>query len=111
MAQNVQKISCANDAAFVMYFWIEWIDSDSGELHWTQGNSGNYPVGQQRTTDMANLGELGPNPGDLVRPHVGAILGTNNPGNNFVRYTPNSPNVATYNVTGTTFNYSVSLVS
>jgi hypothetical protein len=106
--QVVQKVSCSNSAAFVMNFWVEYLDPSTGAIVAVNGSgTSNYPVGQQQTVDLDGL-----NIPDavLVRPHVQAILGTNNPGNKFVTYHRGSGSVATYNVTGTTLNFSVTLV-
>ena len=82
--QQVQKISCSNSAAFVMNFWLEYLDLSTGDIRTIDGSgTGNYPVGQQKTVD---LDALNIPDGSLVRPHVQAILGTNNPGNKFVTY-------------------------
>jgi hypothetical protein len=106
--QTVQKISCSNSAAFVMNFWVEYLDPSTGEIVAVDGSgTGNYPVGQQRTVDLDSLNVPD---GALVRAHVQAVLGTNNPGNKFVTYRRGSGGVATYNVTGTTLNFSVTLV-
>ncbi|GCE22522.1 hypothetical protein [Dictyobacter kobayashii] len=105
-AQTVQKISTYNSAAFVMNFSIEYLNPDTGETG-TAGGTDNYPVGQERTIDLDSLGIPD---GSLVRPHVNAILGTSNSGDRYVHYQHGNGGVASYRVTGTTFNFSVSLV-
>jgi hypothetical protein len=104
--QQVQKISTSNSAAFVMNFSIQYLNPDTGETGNVSGTD-NYAVGQQRTIDLDTLGIPD---GSLVRPYVNAILGTSNPGNQYVRYVKGNGGVATYRVTGTTLNFSVSLV-
>src|ERR1700753_3461656 len=80
--QQVQKVSASNSAAFVMNFSIQYLDPNTGVMS-DAGKTDNYPVGQQRTIDLDTLGIPD---GSLVRPSVNAILGTSNPGNQFVRY-------------------------
>jgi hypothetical protein len=104
--QQVQKISSSNSAAFVMNFSIQYLNPNTGETG-NVGGTDNYPVGQQRTIDLDTLSIPD---GSLVRPSVNAILGASNPGNQYVRYVKGNGGVATYNVTGTTLNFSVSLV-
>jgi hypothetical protein len=104
--QQVQKISTTNSAAFVMNFSVQYLNINTGEVG-TVGGTDNYPVGQQRTLD---LDALGVPDGALVRPSVNAILGTSNFGDQYVRYVKGNGGVATYHVTGTTFNFSVSLI-
>jgi hypothetical protein len=106
--QTVQKISCSNSAAFVMNFWVEYLDPSTGEIRTVEGSgTDNYPVGQQRTVD---LDPLNVPDGSLVRAHVQAVLGTNNAGIPFATYRRGNGGVATYNVKGTTLNFSVTLV-
>ncbi|GCE29122.1 hypothetical protein KDA_46060 [Dictyobacter alpinus] len=105
-AQMVQKISTYNSAAFVMNFSVEYLNPDTGETG-TAGGTDNYPVGQVRTIDLDSLSIPD---GALVRPHVNAILGTSNSGDRYVHYVHGNGGVGSYRVTGTTFNYSVSLI-
>jgi hypothetical protein len=107
MAINVQTIACVNDAGFVMNFGLEVLNLDDGTINILPNfNSGNYPIDQTRSVDMTTVGI---SDGTLVRPHVWAILGTNNPGNKFVQFTRNGQ-TATYEVSGTTLFYSVNLI-
>ncbi|GCE07335.1 hypothetical protein [Dictyobacter aurantiacus] len=106
-AQTVQKISTYNSAAFVMNFSVEYLNPDTGETG-SAGGTDNYPVGQERTIDLDTLGIPD---GSLVRPHVNAILGTSNSGDRYVHYSRGSGGVASYRVTGTTLNFSVSLIA
>lgn len=110
--QTIQSISCTNDAAFVMNFWIEWVDPSNGNNGWTNTNSGDYSVGHARTLDLDALNTQGENipEGVFVRPRVQATLGTNNAGNQYALYRRGANDVANYNVTGTTTNIDVSLV-
>jgi hypothetical protein len=97
---NVQKIARTNNAGFVMNF----------EVHTSTGlrtgDSGNYPVDQTRVID---LGSLGIAEGTEIFPVVHAILGKTNSGEPHVSYSANGQ-IATYEVRGTTLNYSVKLI-
>lgn len=67
---RVQRIACTNDAAFVMRFWVGYQDNNN-QVHGTS-DTGNYPVGQTRTIDLAqqNMPE-----DTLMWPSVGASRG------------------------------------
>ncbi|GHO96448.1 hypothetical protein KSF_064960 [Reticulibacter mediterranei] len=105
-----QTIVCINNAGMIMQFWIEWVNDD-GTQGWTQANSGDYPVDQRRSLDMDALNSQGESipPGRLVRPHVQAVAGASIAGDRYITYTPGS-GTAIYDVTGTSFNYSVTLI-
>ncbi|HXX78604.1 MAG TPA: hypothetical protein VEH81_15745 [Ktedonobacteraceae bacterium] len=111
MAIETQSICCINDAGFVMNFWIEWIDSD-GNPGWTRTNSGDYPIDQRRTLDLDALNRQGESipVGAFVRPRVQAELGDSNSGDKYVLYQPGLGNTVSYDVTGTTLNYSVTRI-
>ncbi len=100
----VEKISCFNDAAFVMNFSIQWLDSD-GNWQTTSWNSGNYPIGETRTSP--SLSSIGvPEDALAVTPYVHAILGDHERGSPLVKATSNG-GVAAYEVKGTTLDFSV----
>lgn len=104
--RKVEKIACSNAAGFVMNFSIRWLDSDGSwkTSHW---NSGNYPIDQTKTSPT--LSSIGvPSDALAVTPYVHAILGVHNQGEPLVQAEDNGQ-VATYNVTGTTLDYSVKL--
>jgi hypothetical protein len=102
------KIAVNNLGGYVMSFSIQWLDSN-GELHTTEWNSGNYPIDQSRTSP--ELGSIGvPSNAIAVTPYVHAYWGNSADGTPYVQYVPGSPNVATYNATGTTLNVHVNLV-
>jgi hypothetical protein len=105
---QVQYISCDNDAGFVMNFSIHYLDSN-GNWQAADWNSGNYPIDQQRTTpDLASIGV----PADAlaIGPNVHAVLGDTEMGTPYVQYAPNGQ-TATYQVRGTTLNFSVDLIN
>jgi len=106
-----QTIVCINNAGMVMQFWIEWVNDD-GTQGWTQANSGDYPIDQRGSLDMDALNNQGESipPGRLVRPHVQAVAGASIAGDRYITYTPGSADTAIYDVTGTSFNYSVTLI-
>lgn len=97
---NVQKIACVNAAGFVMSFDVR---TASGLR---TSSSGNYPIDQSRTID---LGDVGLAEGTEIWPVVHAVLGKTKSGNPHVTYQKNGQ-LATYEVKGTTLNYSVKLI-
>jgi hypothetical protein len=103
MAQKVQKIACSNNAGFVMSFTVAYIDEDGNTL--TYGDSGNYPINQTRTIDLKGSGIA---PGTFIWPIVNAVWGLTQEAHRKVRYSEDG-NVATYDVSGTTLNYNITL--
>lgn len=101
---QVQKITCLNNAAFVMNFSVAYIQDD-GSTGYTD-NSGNYPVAQNRTIDLATVGI---EEGTVIWPHVQAILGISVEGDKKCAYAKNGQTV-TYDVKGTTLNYWVTRI-
>lgn len=104
--QQAQYIACVNAAGFVMNFSIKYLDTNTGEWKVGKQNSGNYPIGQERSLNGA---ENDVPLGSVMAPVVHAILGVSNEGTPFVTYAANGQ-TATYNVHGTTLIYSVDLV-
>jgi hypothetical protein len=102
---KAQRIACVNNAGFVMNFSVSVLNVEDGTSR-VVGDSGTYPINQARVIDLANFGI---EEGSLVRPHVNAVWGVSNEGNRYVIYDPDAA-TATYNVTGTTLNYSVNLL-
>jgi hypothetical protein len=108
MALAVETIACVNNAGFVMSFGLEIFDPDIGAIVAVEGvDSGNYPIDQTRQIDLSTTGI---SEGVSVRPQVHAVLGNTNSGNRFVQYAKNGQ-TATYDVRGTTLNYSVDLIT
>lgn len=99
----VQKISVANQGAFVINFSIHYLDQD-GNVQ-SVGNSGNFPVG---TTRSLNAAELGVPAGSWMWPTVHALAGSTVDGHPKVRYEPNGQ-TANYIAHGTTFTLDVYL--
>jgi len=100
-APCVQRISVVNNAAFTMSYAIT-----------TRGGSQSaptdtYPINQTRTTDLTTTDLPA---GSDVRPVVSATAGTTEPGNLYVSYCANGQ-TATYSVTGTTLDFSVTLLT
>lgn len=105
--QQVQKICCVNNAAFVMSFEVQYLDPSTKEWTPISGtNTDNYPVGQSRTVDLSQYSFP---QSALLRPYVFAKGGLNQGSDDYVTYAANT-NVATYSVTGTTLIYSVTLI-
>ena len=105
--QQAQYIACVNAAGFVMNFSIKFLDTNTGEWKVGPQNSGNYPIGQERSLNGADNGI--PN-GAPMTADVHAILGVSNDGKPLLAYAANGQ-TATYNVHGTTLIYSVDLVT
>ena len=101
---QVQKITCLNNAAFVMNFSVAHI-KDDGSTGCTD-NSGNYPVAQNRTIDLATVGI---EEGTMIWPHVHAVFGISVDGDKKCAYAKNGQTV-TYDVRGTTLSYSVTRI-
>lgn len=105
---EVQDIACVNNAGFVMSFGIQIQDDDTGlDLIIDGLDTGPYPIGQTRVIDLATTGI---NPGTTVRPHVRARGGIDKLGDRRVRFQPNGQ-TATYDVRGTTLDFSVRLIT
>lgn len=97
----VQKVAVVNNAGFV----LSWAASArTGEQ---SAPTGDYPINQTRIIDLSTtaLPE-----GTDIRPYVEAVGGTNQYGSSYVSYCDNGQ-TATYTVTGTTFDYSVTLLT
>jgi len=97
----VQKVAVVNNGGFVINFQIT---TRTGEL---SAPTDDYPVNQWRLIDLTStpLTE-----GDDVRPLVHATAGDDVLGNNFVSYCANGQ-TATYTASGTTLNYTVTLLT
>lgn len=102
--KEVQKISCSNDAAFVMDFKIGYKDKEGKEKE-SKTNSGSYPIDQWRTIDLSNL-DPAIDEGTEVWVKAHASGGTTNNGNTKLVYRKNNQ-VASYVVKGTTLIFSV----
>jgi hypothetical protein len=97
---EVQKIACVNDAGFVMWFSAVTAGGSSD-------SSGNYPIDQTRVID---LGETPFREGIEFWPEVHAILGKTQSAGDHIVFKMNGQ-TATYEVRGTTLDYSIRLIS
>lgn len=105
--QVVQTLVCVNNAAFVMSFGIEILDMNTGKTLIIENlDSGNYPIDQSQSIDLSTIGIA---EGTWLKPQVYAVWGDTNLGDSFVQYATNGE-TATYEVSGTTLNYSVRLL-
>ena len=97
----VQKIAVVNNGGFVINFQVTTRD---GQL---SAPTDDYPINQWRLVDLTStpLTE-----GVDVRPLVHATAGDDVLGNNFVSYCVNGQ-TATYTASGTTMNYTVTLLT
>ena len=97
----VQKIAVVNNGGFVMNFQVT---TREGIL---SAPTDTYPINQWRIVDLTStpLAE-----GVDVRPLVHATAGDDVVGNNFVSYCVNGQ-TATYSASGTTTDYSVTLLT
>jgi hypothetical protein len=97
----VQKIAVVNNGGFVINFQVTTRD---GQL---SAPTDDYPINQWRLVDLTST----PLPeGVDVRPLVHATAGDDVLGNNFVSYCLNGQ-TATYTASGTTLNYTVTLLT
>lgn len=96
---EAQKIACVNDAGFVMSFKAVCKGGSSD-------GSGNYPIDQTRVID---LGTTPFRTGTEFWPEVHAVLGKTQSAGNHISFQMNNQ-TATYEVKGTTLNYSINLV-
>ena len=103
----VENVACSNMAGFVMNFSIRWLDG-SGKWNTSEWNSGNYPIDQSRTCNLRKDAKI-PDDAVAVAPYVHAILGKHEEGNPLVSSASNGQ-TATYEVKGTTLDYSVKLL-
>ena len=109
MATPVDKITVVNDGGFVMKFWISCEDANH-KLFWTNNNSGDYAVGQDRTFDLSQ-GQPAIPPGSTVWPTVAAVAGKQVDGDTKLTYKPGSKRTVTFRARGTTLDYSVNKIN
>jgi hypothetical protein len=97
----VQKVAVVNNAGFV----LSWAaTARTGEQ---SAPTDKYPINQTRVIDLSTTSFA---EGTDVRPYVQAVGGTKEFGSSYVSYCDNGQ-TATYTVTGTTFDYSVTLLT
>lgn len=101
--QKVSKIACNNNAGFDMKFRVKYEEgtSDTHHTSWTS----TYPINQTKTIDLRDYALK---PGTEACPEVSAVMGEEKSGKNVI-YDPDTENVATYRVHGTTLSYDVDL--
>lgn len=97
----VQKVAVVNNGGFVMNFQLTTRD---GQL---TAPTDDYPINQWRLVDLVSTPFA---EGVDVRPLVHAQAGDDVPGNVFVSYCANGQ-TATYTASGTTLDYSVTLLT
>ncbi|GIF05565.1 hypothetical protein [Actinoplanes siamensis] len=97
----VQKIAVVNNGGFVINFQLT---TRTGEL---SAPTDDYPINQYRVVDLNSTPFA---PGSDVRPLVHAQAGNTVAGNVFVSFCDNGQ-TATYTASGTTLNYSVTLLT
>lgn len=97
----VQKVAVVNNGGFTINFQLT---SRVGEL---SAPTDTYPINQWRLVDLASTPFA---EGTDVRPLVSATAGNTVPGNVFVSYCANGQ-TATYTASGTTLNYTVTLLT
>lgn len=97
----VQKVAVVNNAGFV----LSWAaTARTGEQ---SAPTDAYPINQTRVIDLSTTSWP---EGTDVRPYVDAVAGTKEFGSSYVSFCDNGQ-TATYTVTGTTFDYSVTLLT
>ncbi|AEV83686.1 hypothetical protein ACWT_2755 [Actinoplanes sp. SE50] len=97
----VQKVSVINNGGFVIDFQVT---TRTGEL---SASTDDYPINQYRVVDLNSTPFA---EGSDVRPLVHAQAGNTVPGNVFVSFC-NNGQTATYTASGTTLNYTVTLLT
>ena len=97
----VQKVAVVNNGGFVINFQIT---TREGAL---SAPTDNYPINQWRLVDLNSTPMA---EGTDVRPLVSAQAGNTVPGNVFVSFC-NNGQTATYTASGTTLNYTVTLLT
>jgi hypothetical protein len=97
----VQKVAVVNNGGFVMNFQLTTRD---GQL---TAPTDDYPITQWRLVDLTSTAL---DEGVDVRPLVHATAGDDVLGNTFVSYCANGQ-TATYTASGTTLNYTVTLLT
>jgi hypothetical protein len=97
----VQKVAVVNNGGFTINFQMT---TRTGEL---SAATDTYPINQWRLIDLTATPLT---PGDDVRPLVHATAGNDALGNVFVSYCDNGQ-TATYTASGTTLNYTVTLLT
>jgi hypothetical protein len=115
MTTPVQYIACINHAGFYMNFGLEvFIPQNANTPNVPQGifmvqgvSTDDYAIGETRVLDLSNAPPVLPE-GILVRPRVNPLLGLIHIGDKWVQYGKNGQ-TAFYEVTGTTFIYTVIL--
>ncbi|HTV45432.1 MAG TPA: hypothetical protein VMF05_08955 [Stellaceae bacterium] len=96
---EVQKIACTNNAGFVM--WFQAVTTGG-----TSNGTDTYPIDQTRVID---LGSTPFREGVEFWPEVHAILGKTQSADQHIVFKMNGQ-TATYEVRGTTLNYSINLI-
>lgn len=101
--REVERITCNNSGAFVMQFWIYYIDHN-GNLKHTKSTH-QFPVGQSATIDLNNKGIP---EGTIVYPSVKAIAGQSNNQGKRLKYSRNGQ-TGSYKCHGVTWEVKVDL--
>ena len=110
MALECDKITVVNDGGFVMKFWISVNVPGDPKLYFTNNNSGDYAVGQDRTFDLSKGSPPIP-AGSTVWPTVAAVAGKQVDGDTKLTYKPGCKRTVTFRARGTTLNYSVNKIN
>lgn len=105
MLLKYDRISCINNAALVMSYRVKYLVGDKVfTLEW---GSGEFPVGQSRECNLTEyIGEL--KDADLIWIEVNAMWGSTKESDDHIQY-GESGYTATYEVTGTTLDFNITL--
>ncbi|MEV0146680.1 MULTISPECIES: hypothetical protein [unclassified Nonomuraea] len=104
---QVENIACTNNAGFDMHFNVEYLDPNTGQFAESPPDSGSYPIDQTRTIKLDTTQVP---VGASLRPRVHADGGDTESGDTLVQYAQNGQ-TATYEVHGTTLDFSVKLIT
>ena len=97
---QASAITVNNKGGYDFNFSVQWLDPGDGTWHTTAWNSGNYTIGQSRTSP--ELGSIGvPTNALAVTPYGSAVWGTSAQGHASVLYALGAA-AASYDATGTT---------
>jgi len=105
----VQKISCKNSAAFVMFFQVHYKNPGSATSDHLDWSSGNYPVGKTKTCDLSKFDDV-LKEGAAVWIRVDAIAGKNKNSNKDSFVYKDNGHTAKYEVKGMTRDYSINVI-
>jgi hypothetical protein len=104
---KIGKMSLKNQGGFVCRIKFTWLD-DNGEKQVTGDCSGDITLGFTKTADP---GDCGVPDGSVVSLYAFVVWGRDNEARQFFLYEQGNPKTANYNISGTTLDNQLGLVS